>query len=359
MDILKRIALLFLLIFLCNCQITYYSKSAYQQMWILTHRKPIEKVLQENDLKSEEAKKLKLTIQARNFAKETLKLKVGDSYSTFVRLKKPYVVWAVNASEKWKLEHYTWNYPIVGKLPYKGFPEEADAIEETRSFDNKKYDTYIRGVTAYSTLGWFADPLLSTMLHYNDHDLVNTIIHESTHATIFIKGNADFNERLASFIGNKGTELFYTQIEGIDSASLKQIKNENDDELLFSKFISDEIKQLEEFYNKHSSQNEIERQQQFDKIKFHFQSNLKSRLKTNQFKNFENTSLNNARLLLFKTYVEDLSDFEKLYKLCEKNFDLFLVKIKTIENSIDPSTDLKKMIENYEKNNSINPAPSN
>lgn len=345
MDLLKTITLIVTLFLTSSCQITYYTKSAYQQMWILSHREPIEKELLNKDNSLEEINKLSLTLKTRDFAQNNMHLKVGKSYSTFVRLNKPYVVWAVNASEKWKLNHYLWKYPIVGSLPYKGFPYEKDALAEVQTFDKEKHDTYIRGVSAYSTLGWFADPLLSTMLNYSEHNLVNTIIHESTHATIFIKSNADFNERLASFVGNKGTELFYTQLEGQDSPKLKLIKLENDDENLFSTFISEEIKELEEFYKNNTSKDENERQQKFQKIKDKFTKEIKPHLKTKLYNKFATTNLNNARLLLYKTYVEDLSDFEKLFVQSKNDFDLFFSNIKILEKSEDPTHDLKKLVE--------------
>lgn len=351
MDFLKKTVLIsFILLLTTSCQITYYTKSAYQQMWILSHKEPIEKVLLEKDNNPEELSKLNLTLKAREFSQNILHLSVGKNYSTFVRLKKPYVVWAVNASEKWNLNHYLWTYPIIGSLPYKGFPEEKDALAEAENFDKEKYDTYIRGVSAYSTLGWFADPLLSTMLNYSEHNLVNTIIHESTHATIFIKSNADFNERLASFVGNKGTELFYINLEGLNSPKLELIRQENNDEALFSKYISSEIKDLEEFYKNDTSKDENLRQKQFDKIKDKFKKEIKPKLKSNLYKNFDTISLNNARLLLFKTYVEDLSDFEKLFSISNNDFDSFFAKIKTLESSKDPNRDLKKLLEKNERN---------
>jgi predicted aminopeptidase len=332
---------------MCSCQLTYYTKSAYQQMWILSHKVPIESILTNKDNKPDEIYKLNLTLKVREFTKKNMHLNIGESYSTYVKLKKPYVVWAVNASKKWNLNHYLWKYPIVGSLPYKGFPEENDAKVEAESFEKNEYDTYIRGVSAYSTLGWFSDPLLSTMLNYDETNLVNTIIHESTHATIFIKGNADFNERLATFVGNKGTELFYLMLEGPNSAKIELIKLENNDENLFSNFISKEIKKLETFYKNNISknENENERQIQFQKIQENFKNDIKPLLKTNLYKNFGTLKLNNARLLLFKTYVEDLSDFEKLYSLSKNDINIFLTKIKSLESSTDPVKDLKKLIE--------------
>ncbi len=337
------IVLLLLANFFCGCQIGYLTKSAYQQAWILSHRQPIEDVLKSKDLSEDERNKLELVLKARNFAKDDLKLNVNKSYKTYVKLDKPYVVWAVNASEKWKLEHYIWSYPIVGKLPYKGFPNEKDAIEEATSFDSNKYDTHIRGVTAYSTLGWFNDPLLSSMMRYSDYSLVNTIIHESTHATLFIDDHGDFNERLASFVGNKGAEQFYLKYEGSQSKTLEMVKSENEDEIIFSKFISKELKNLEEFYKSNTEKKESLRQEKFQQIKDRFVTEVKPNLKTKGYLQFEKVNLNNAKLLLYKTYIEDLNVFDRVFILANSSIPEFIQKMKALEKSKNPIQDLAEI----------------
>ncbi len=312
-------------------------------MNILYHREPLEKVLKDPNLNPEVKKKLLIVQKARDFAKEKLFLNVGKNYSTYVDLHRPYVVWAVNASPQWKLEHHLWHFPIIGDVPYKGFPSEEDAKDEAHSLEQQGFDTYTRGVTAYSTLGWFNDPLLSSMMRYSEEDLVNTIIHESVHATIYIKSNADFNERLATFIGDKGTELFYQTEDGPNSIHLIKIKSENEDQKLFSEFITQELDALKEFYQNHPEPDFSLREIQFKKIKDRFRETLQPKLKSKSYENFEKTPLNNARLLLFKTYIEDLSDFQTL--LDKSNGDLiqFLSKIKTLEGTSNPVEALKSL----------------
>lgn len=312
-------------------------------MNILYHRESIDELIKSDQLTPEEKEKLTLVQNVRRYATETLKLKVGKNYSTYVRLKKPYVVWAVNASPKWKLEHYLWHFPVVGDVPYKGFPEEQEAKEEAESLQNKGYDTYIRGVSAYSTLGWFNDPILSSMLRYNETDLVNTIIHESVHATLYIKSNADFNERLATFIGDKASELYYEALEGKKSSHLLSIQNENQDQKIFSQFISDEIKQLSQLYQDHPTEDLLLREKQFNDIKLRFKEKIKPQLKSPNYQHFEKMPLNNARLLLFKTYVEDLSDFQLALNRFNGDLPLFISSVKTLEKSTNPIEDLKTL----------------
>ncbi len=343
MDVLTKVSLLAFSFFLSGCQITYLMKSAYNQMSILYQREPIDKALNSDSLSKPEKDKLFLVQEVRAFASENLKLNVGKNYSTYVQLKKPYPVWAVNASPKWKLKHYLWHFPIVGSVPYKGFPNEVDAKEEEKELQKKGYDTYVRGVSAYSTLGWFNDPILSSMLRYKEEDLVNTVIHESVHATLYIKSHADFNERLATFIGDKGTELFYEMREGKNSPHLIAIKNGNQDQKIFSQFISEEIKKLNQVFKNHPQEDLALREEQYNEMKKRFRDEIKSQLKTTSYENFDKRPLNNARLLLFKTYIEDLSEFQTLFDKLNGDLPLFINKIKTLESHKDPVEGLKSL----------------
>lgn len=344
MDVLKSLVGVVLTpLLLGGCQLTYLMKSAYNQVNILYQREPVEKVLEKANLSEKEKNKLNVTQRARHFASQKLHLNVGKNYSTFVQLKKPYVVWAVNASEKWKLEHYLWHFPIVGSVPYKGFPDEEDALAEAKALQDKGYDTYVRGVSAYSTLGWFSDPILSSMMRYSEEDLINTIIHESVHATLYIKSNADFNERLASFIGDKGTELFYLHEEGPQSQHLKNIRDEHEDQKIFSTFISEEIKRLNAFYKDNTSRDLAIREAQFNDIKKRFSEEIRPKLKTMTHAQFDKKPLNNARLLLFKTYIADLSDFQKLLDSVNGDLVMFLQKIKRLEAHPNPVEGLKEL----------------
>ncbi|MBV2167706.1 MAG: aminopeptidase, partial [Bdellovibrio sp.] len=194
--------------------------------------------------------------------------------------------------------------------------------------------------------GWFNDPVLSSMLRYDDYDLVNTIIHETVHATLYIKQAADFNERLATFLGNKGAEQFYLKKEGPDSPTLKQIQQENEDHKLFSLFISTELNNLEKWYNElpATARSEEKRTERIRQIQEHFIKNLQPQLKTKAFDKFPELKLNNARLLVYKTYMQDLGDFEKLYQLLGQDYSRFIEKCKSLEGAKDPAQSLKDLI---------------
>ena len=323
----------------------YIFKSAYNQVALLNAKVPIEQALKDPNITPEEKKKLELTVDVRKFAKEELGLNVDKNYSTYVKLNRPYVSYAISAAPKWELEAYRWSFPIVGKVPYKAYFDEKDSLAEEEELKKQDYDTYVRGVTAYSTLGWFSDPLLSSMLRGQDAYLVNTLIHESVHATFFIKSQADFNERLATFLGNKGMEIYYHKLEGAESATLKKVSMESTDDQIFSVFITEELKQLEKWYKEIPADKKTEenRQQRISEIQKKFTKEVLPKLKSRSMEGFAKAKLNNAKLLVYKTYMQDLNDFEQVYVKMGNNFSEFLKKMKTLEKAKDPEAELKKM----------------
>lgn len=348
MDPLKRIALwLPLILSLTGCQmLTYVTKSGYGQLKLLSQRTPIEEVLENPELAPEKRAKLLLAQEARSFAENTLHLKPTKNYKTYVELDRPYVTYVVSAAEPWNLKIHNFSYPFLGKMPYKGYFNEEDAKDEEKRLQSENLDTYLRGVSAYSTLGWFNDPLLSSMLRYKEYDLVNTIIHETVHATLYIKNAADFNEQLATFLGNKGMELFYLQKEGPDSETLKTVQDENHDSRVFSEFISEEIKALKEWYTQLPQEQRLQevKDKRLREIQLRFVQNVKAKMKTSNYDQFENLKLNNARILIYRTYVEDLSRFEKLYDLMGRDFQKFINKCRELEKAQDPEQELASWI---------------
>lgn len=328
-----------------GCQIGYLAKSAYNQVGLLTSRVPLDEALKDPRLSDEQKRKLRLAIEAHEFAENELGLKHSDAYSTYVQLNRPYVTYVVSAAMRQELKPYLWWFPITGNVPYKGFFNPDDAKAEAEELKARGYDTYLRGVSAYSTLGWFNDPILSSMLNYKDRDLVNTIIHETTHATIYIKSHADFNERLASFIGNIGAREFYKRKEGEASKSIKEMDEDLEDEKIFASFIAIEMHALEKWYDERKNVvvPEAERLARLKEIQSRFASEVRPHLKlADSYKNFENVELNNARLLNFRLYIEKLDDFETVFNNLGRDFKKMLEFCKSLEKEDDPKAALAK-----------------
>jgi predicted aminopeptidase len=343
--VLKFLVAAFAATLLSGCQIGYLVKSAYSQADLLRRRVPLEEALKDAKLSDENKRKLLLAQEARDFAEKSLGLQPTKNYTSFVQLDRPYVTYVVSAAFKRDLTAWKWKYPIVGSLPYKGYFNPEDAKAEAAELRAKDLDVYVRGVSAYSTLGWFRDPILSSMLSYRDHQLVNTIIHETVHATIYIKSEADFNERLATFIGNKGAEAFYRAKEGEKSETLAKMAAENRDDKVFSEFIGKELDQLHKWYEERKGAPIAEdiRVARIAELKTRFRAEVRPRLSSeDSYKNFETAELNNARLLTYRLYYENLEDFETVFSQLGHDFHRMLEFCKSLEKSEDPKADLAK-----------------
>lgn len=340
-----------------GCMVGYLAKSGYHQAKILNSRQDLDKVLKDPKVPSEVKEKLRLVRQVKQFAEKELGLEKTDNYQSYVDLQRPYVSWIVRVAHAHKLEPYLWSFPLVGDLPYKGYFSPDEAKEEATTFDSEKYDTYVRGATAYSTLGWFEDPILSSMLRYKNYDLVNLIIHETVHATIYIKGQADFNEQLATFLGDKGTEMFYLALEGPQSAALQQARLESQDQKTFSQFISKEIESMRQWYkDRNEPPSKNEKQSRLNLIQQRFAKEVKPLLHSGIYRHFDQQSLNNAKLLSLQTYLFDLSSFERLYQVKNQSYSDTLEFCKGLAGKKDPKGHLEKFLESHDPKSEIKAA---
>lgn len=187
----------------------YLSHLAGGQLHIVCASIPIDQALASKDLSFTEKKRLLLVQEVKAFAESTLDLKPTCNYSKYLPGPKRPLTYIVSAAEKGSLTPVTWWYPIVGRVSYKGFFDRGMALAEKRRLEARGYDVYMRPARAFSTLGWFCDPVIPTMLGRSDDELAELIIHELTHSTLFIRGDTQFNESLASFVAKKGVAQFF------------------------------------------------------------------------------------------------------------------------------------------------------
>ncbi len=189
----------FVLIALPGCQsIGYYGQAIKGQCGIYFGQRSIEAMLADPNTSANLKEKLGLVLQLREFAERELKLKANGHYLNYADLNRRFVVWNVNAAPEFSLEPKKWWYPVVGSLKYRGYFSEKRARKYGGALEKDGYDVFVGGVEAYSTLGWFRDPVLNTFIHNTPADLAEIIFHELAHQRVFAKGDTDFNEAFAT-----------------------------------------------------------------------------------------------------------------------------------------------------------------
>ena len=199
------------------------------QLQIIVEAKPVAEFINNPDFPDSLKSKLKLIQQARQFAIDSLGLKDTKNYSTMYDQKGEELMWVVIACEPFRLVEKRWDFPVVGSVPYKGFFDKEKAFAERETLQKEGWDVSIRNPGGWSTLGWFTDPILSGMLRRSDGDLASLIIHEMVHATLYVKDSSDFNENLASFIGDRGAEIFLARTFGDTSRQYQEYTHQDGD----------------------------------------------------------------------------------------------------------------------------------
>jgi len=187
----------------------YLVQAAWAEGQILADRRPISGIVTDPKADQRVQRKLQLVLTARDFAVDSVGLQAGESFTTYSRVAHDTLVLVLSGAYRDRLEPYTWWFPIVGRVPYKGFFDFGAAHKAARELEARGYDAYLRPSAAFSTLGWFNDPLLSTTLRGDSAYLANTVIHELTHNTFYAPGQAVFNESFANFVGSRGAAWFF------------------------------------------------------------------------------------------------------------------------------------------------------
>lgn len=300
-----------------TCSPVYVIRAGIQEARILSRRRPIKVVIDDPGTTPEVRGKLELVLQARTFAQKVLHLDAGDSFTTYSWVRHDTLLMVLSASQKLAFQPYTWWFPIVGRVPYKGYFNFPAAYREAAKLTRKGYDTYVRPSGAFSTLGWFNDPLLNTVLRYDDVSLASTVIHELTHNTIFIPSQISFNESFANFVGDRGAALFFCSRDGESAHSCQLARDVWHDNLVFGAFLTHLVAQLDSIYahtNLPDSTRLVMRAETFQDARRQFQETVEPQLATNLYRGFGRSTINNATLIGIRLYYDRLDLFEKVYQ---------------------------------------------
>lgn len=290
-----------ILILASGCStVGYVAKQGTYQLEMLAGREKIIQVLQRPGLPPEYYRKMALIMDARRFARDHLSLTPGEVYST-VNLNWHRTLFNVSAVQPYRFIAYKWHFPIVGLVPYMGYFDLSDAIEEAKRLQGLGYDVLERRAGAYSTLGYFNDPVWPSMLRYPDFLLVELVFHELAHAKLFFKGSVEFNENFATFVGRVGLLQFLRHRYGDNNPHTQEALEYFEDEVTQNNWMRDLYEKLDDLYKSKLSA----KQKKYNKGKIIWRA-----IKAYHQLDFEtayfggNTwkGLNNARIMSFKRY---------------------------------------------------------
>ena len=292
--------------------VRYITRAALAEADILRRRRPIASVVADSSTDPTVRGRLLLVLAARAFAADSLGLTAGETYTTYSALDRDTLVLVLSAARSDTLAPYTWTYPVVGRFPYKGFFTLAAAQREADQLERAGLDIYIRPASAFSTLGWFNDPLLSTALRADSADLAATVIHELLHNTLFVKDRVTFNESFAEFVGYRGAEAFFRS-RG-DSANADRTVLRWRDEQLLAEFYANLVEQLNKVYASGATPQEMRRARAalFDQARDRMAGQLASQLRTISGRRLAERPLNNAVVLAMRVYATGLDRFDSL-----------------------------------------------
>ena len=282
----------------------------------------------------------------RRFAIEELGLAMSKNYTAYVELDRDYLAAVVSASAGDSFRRHEWSFPVVGRMPYKGFFDVEDARKERAKLEKKDLDVWIRRVDGFSTLGWFKDPLYSYMRHYSPGRLADLIIHELVHATVFIKGQVQFNEELAEFIGSEGSRLYIESRYGLDSEEYLEMLASEENSRSFVAFIQELIAELDVLYSSGIGREEIltAKERIISAAKERFEAEYESRFSNDNYRGFLELPVNNAYLELYRLYYTEDNFFADLYERSGRDLRAFISAAKTLTDRANPRGQLENAL---------------
>lgn len=325
----------------------YLSRGAWEEAKILARRQPIDRLVKDRATDPLVRRKLALVLAARQYARGSVGLKTGESFTTYSKLDRDTLVLVLSAAYRDRLESYTWWFPIVGRVPYKGYFDFDEARREARSFDERGFDVVLRPSAAFSTLGWFNDPLTSTTLARDSIELVNTVIHEVTHNTFYASGQAVFNESFASFVGARGAAAFFRSMGRAEAAA--RADAEWEDEKILGDFWNELVRQLDSAYAEHPRSSEariLARDAVYLRARRSLVSEIGPRLRTIGPFYVQRVPLDNASLLARRVYAKDLDLFDRVYEREGRNLRRSVARVVMIARSDkkDPYAALRRWL---------------
>ncbi|HEY8279356.1 MAG TPA: aminopeptidase [Bdellovibrionota bacterium] len=309
----------------------YLAESGIGQWKLFNRARPLNEIMASPNTSGATRHGIQMVGKAKAFAVNELGLKATKNYETFVQLDAPCVSWAVSASHPLLLEEKKWKFPIVGEIPYLGFFKKESAHKKAKELEEEetpKPDTWVRCVPAFSSLGWFPDPLYSSMITGKDHHIVDLVVHESLHATVWVKGSVDFNEKLANFVGLEGSIRYVEKERGV--AGVAEVRAEVVEQKVFADFMKETVDRYKATVKTMANKETFYKNLQASYLSFS-QARQKKGEKFQVSKGDKLNTWNNAALLAYSNYYSDYSVFERMLKKCGGSLGRFVAWIAGIQ----------------------------
>ncbi|MCR9140797.1 MAG: aminopeptidase [bacterium] len=309
----------------------YLARAGCGQLEILWNRRPIPEVLADSATPEEVRAKLEHVQRVREFALDQMGLHVAETFTEYSHLDRSAVAWNVSASEQLRLKAKTWWFPIVGEVPYLGFFSRDEAEDLQSELAAEGWDAIVTTVAAYSTLGWFDDPLVSPQMRYSERQLAELLIHESSHATLWFPGDVGFNESFASFVGREGALQYYREKYGANSsiyrAQLAYLEESNELSLILRQY----AKKLNDTYNQNKT-DDWKRESRYRLLQ-ELRAELIQKESAFRYLNLKRLSereWNNAHFLSHLRYESGESFFAAEFAACGREWDCFLKRMHAL-----------------------------
>ena len=304
-----------LLLFGSGCRISYLIHAGMGQLRLLNQSVRVVDALNKGSLTPEQKERLRLVARIKDFGEKDLGLKETQNYQTVYLMSDQNPIYTISAAPKDNLTLKTWWFPVVGRMPYLGFFDPARARAEKEKLLKEDLDVTLGEASAYSTLGWLRDPVTLNLIEGSTVDLVETLLHEMTHTTLYLKGQGEFNDGFAMLIGKVGALQFLEKNFGPYHPFTIEARKSIEDERLFSAFLKALLNRLEHLYDSPVGygQKLAEREKIFEVSLKEF-NDLKGRFRTDRFTGFGRHGLDNAYLLSIGLYHRHFRFFDEALK---------------------------------------------
>ena len=339
----QRILTVFLLLCMLSAcsSISYYTQSVVGHSRLMLARESVESLLAQPDFKYHS--QLKLSQQLRRYAQEVLGFDINQSYTSYAELADGFPVWNVVAAGKYSTHVEQWCYLVVGCASYRGYFDRRDALSYAEHLKGHGKDVAVGPVAAYSTLGWFNDPLLPSMFGRDEADFAETLFHEMAHQQLYIKGRSDVNEALASFIGEQATLMWLQENQPHQVRVYQQRRQQREAFTALQLAYKNKLKSLYDSFSEDlvSHQKEKLKQEVIGKFKQEYRRLVVEQWGgENPYQNWVSQDLNNAHFAGVATYRELIDQITQIHN-CESTLMSLVNNIKSQSKALKEGNDLR------------------